>query len=659
VLGLCRFGTRQRRDRPGDAGDAGPSAARERQPLDGPVEHRTGFLSSPSSGAGQSDTRGRDALPHSRRALARAGGELVRPASRQRKHEVEPVEERAGHLVAERRQPLGRTGALRAGVAASAARAEVHRSDELKPGRKHRSSLGPRHAYDAVFEWLPEGLEHVPAELGELVEEEDAAVSERRLAGARVRAAADDRLRRRAVVRRAERPHVHERPAGRQKSGDRLDTRHFDRLLGRERREDAREAAREHRLPGPGRTGEQEIVSTRCRELERAAGTLLPAHLREVGVSRCRRRTVGLVRRRLVLAAKVGDGLGEMTQRHRIDAGERRLRRRLGRAQDSVEAGFARRLGRDEHAVDGTQPAVERQLADGRESLEAVARKLVRGSEDRQRDRQVEARALLLQGGRREVDDDAPPRPYELGGLDATLDALLRLLAGAIGQSDDREAGDAALEVRLHFDTAGLEPEERMRDRSREHSPTLVGEDARTRAESVETLRVHWRKLGERIVYERFRRVVSRTFELPSGETVDFEILDGNDTVAVLALTEDDLVILVREFRAGPEEFVVELPGGLIESGQTPVEAARAELLEETGYEGELAEAGTMLDDAYSTWRKHAFTATSCRRVSEPAEGELTEPVLMSLDEFRAHLRAGRLTDVDVGYRALDQLGLL
>jgi ADP-ribose pyrophosphatase len=170
---------------------------------------------------------------------------------------------------------------------------------------------------------------------------------------------------------------------------------------------------------------------------------------------------------------------------------------------------------------------------------------------------------------------------------------------------------------------------------------------------------VDWRKLDERVVYERFRRIVSRTFELPAGGAADFEILDGRDTVAVLALTEDRQVILVREFRAGPEEIVLELPGGLIEPEQTPEEAARAELVEETGYEGDLTEAGTMLHDAYSTWKKHAFVATRCRKVAEPAEGELTEAVLMPLDAFREHLRAGRLTDVDVGYRALDQLGLL
>jgi ADP-ribose pyrophosphatase len=170
---------------------------------------------------------------------------------------------------------------------------------------------------------------------------------------------------------------------------------------------------------------------------------------------------------------------------------------------------------------------------------------------------------------------------------------------------------------------------------------------------------MRWRKLCEEVVYERFRRVVSRTFALPDGRTGDFEVLESRDTVAVLALTDEEQVVLVREFRPGPEELVLELPGGLIDDGQTPVEAARAELLEETGYEGELAAAGTMLDDAYSTFVKHAFVATGCRRVQAPAEGELTEPVLMSLADFREHLRGGRLTDVDVGYRALDDLGLL
>jgi ADP-ribose pyrophosphatase len=170
---------------------------------------------------------------------------------------------------------------------------------------------------------------------------------------------------------------------------------------------------------------------------------------------------------------------------------------------------------------------------------------------------------------------------------------------------------------------------------------------------------VLWQKLEERVVYERFRRVVSRTFALPDGRTADFEVIELFDSAAVLALTPAQEVVLVREFRPGPEEVLLELPGGVVEEGQSPAEAAQAELLEETGYEGRLTSAGSLLKDAYATNLKHVFAATDCRRVAEPAFPQLTEPALLPLADFRQHLRGGRLTDVDAAYRALDHLGLL
>jgi ADP-ribose pyrophosphatase len=168
-----------------------------------------------------------------------------------------------------------------------------------------------------------------------------------------------------------------------------------------------------------------------------------------------------------------------------------------------------------------------------------------------------------------------------------------------------------------------------------------------------------WRKVGERVVYDRFRRIRSRTFELPAGEVADFEVFDLNDSVAVLALTDERNIVLVREFRPGPEAVLLGLPGGVVESGQSASDAARAELLEETGYEGELHVVATLFKDAYATSTKHVVAATGSRRVAEPQRPDLTEPVLLSLDEFREHLRGGRLTDTDAAYRALEFLGLL
>src|SRR5712691_5714044 len=100
---------------------------------------------------------------------------------------------------------------------------------------------------------------------------------------------------------------------------------------------------------------------------------------------------------------------------------------------------------------------------------EASRRQLAGGAEDGERDREVEAGPLFAQVGWRQVDGDPPDGPFELGGGDATAHAVLRLLAGAVGEADDREARHTSLQVRLDFDAARLEADESVRDGAREH----------------------------------------------------------------------------------------------------------------------------------------------------------------------------------------------
>jgi ADP-ribose pyrophosphatase len=168
-----------------------------------------------------------------------------------------------------------------------------------------------------------------------------------------------------------------------------------------------------------------------------------------------------------------------------------------------------------------------------------------------------------------------------------------------------------------------------------------------------------WRKLDEETVYARYRRVVSKRFELPNGDVVDYEIKDEEDMVAVLALTRESRVVLVRQFRPGPEAVLLELPAGVVDPGAEPAETAAAELLEETGYAGRIEPAGTMLDEGYSNRTKYVFVAHGCTREREPEDPTLTEAVVVTLSDLRSHLRGGRIADVDAGYMALDHLGLL
>ncbi len=64
-----------------------------------------------------------------------------------------------------------------------------------------------------------------------------------------------------------------------------------------------------------------------------------------------------------------------------------------------------------------------------------------------------------------------------------------------------------------------------------------------------------------------------------------FHTISAPDWVNVIALTEDREMVMIRQYRHGTDEMTWEIPGGMIDPGERPEEAARRELLEETGYE--------------------------------------------------------------------------
>jgi ADP-ribose pyrophosphatase len=69
----------------------------------------------------------------------------------------------------------------------------------------------------------------------------------------------------------------------------------------------------------------------------------------------------------------------------------------------------------------------------------------------------------------------------------------------------------------------------------------------------------------------------------------DFIVIDPPDWVNVIAVTTDERMVLVRQFRYGADAFSLEIPGGVIERGEEPAIAGVRELQEETGYTGDPA----------------------------------------------------------------------
>jgi 8-oxo-dGTP pyrophosphatase MutT (NUDIX family) len=68
----------------------------------------------------------------------------------------------------------------------------------------------------------------------------------------------------------------------------------------------------------------------------------------------------------------------------------------------------------------------------------------------------------------------------------------------------------------------------------------------------------------------------------------DFFVIKSADWVQVLALTPEREIILVRQYRFGTEALSLEVPAGLVEPGESVLDAAQRELLEETGYKGSM-----------------------------------------------------------------------
>lgn len=116
-----------------------------------------------------------------------------------------------------------------------------------------------------------------------------------------------------------------------------------------------------------------------------------------------------------------------------------------------------------------------------------------------------------------------------------------------------------------------------------------------------------------RLRKERFR---SRA----SGLTHDFFVIHLADAVHAVAVTPDDEVLFVRQFRAGSGRDSLEVPGGLIDPGEDPLAAGARELLEETGYAGDppVLIGSLWSNPSIVTSRTSTIVIRNARKVAEP-----------------------------------------
>lgn len=176
-----------------------------------------------------------------------------------------------------------------------------------------------------------------------------------------------------------------------------------------------------------------------------------------------------------------------------------------------------------------------------------------------------------------------------------------------------------------------------------------------------------WQKVGEPTDASESRfgkKLVRQYFLDPKGERQEFIFYALKDSMVVLIVTDNNKVLVVREYQQGADRVQENLVGGLRNGDESLEETARREALEETGYQiGQLVPLGYMpIIARHSSARVDLFLATGCTRVPdhEPDPSEELEIVEYDLEEWLAKVMT---EDIDgfsttATMRSLPHLGL-
>jgi 8-oxo-dGTP pyrophosphatase MutT (NUDIX family) len=141
--------------------------------------------------------------------------------------------------------------------------------------------------------------------------------------------------------------------------------------------------------------------------------------------------------------------------------------------------------------------------------------------------------------------------------------------------------------------------------------------------------------------------LVTREVEFSRGAPVQvYHAVEQADYIAIVAMTPGGKIPIVRQYRPALEAFVWELPAGLVDTGETPIDCARRELMEETGFParaihplGKTSPCTGRLNN-----RIHSFFVAAGRRIApfEPEPGMRVR--LVSPAEITRLIQAGKFT---------------
>jgi ADP-ribose pyrophosphatase len=159
---------------------------------------------------------------------------------------------------------------------------------------------------------------------------------------------------------------------------------------------------------------------------------------------------------------------------------------------------------------------------------------------------------------------------------------------------------------------------------------------------------MNWHTLSRKILlsFPRFLTVESRTVQTPKGEIIEeWTWVETPDFINVAVVTREGQWLCFRQTKYAYEGLSLAPVGGYIEAGESPLDAAQRELLEETGYQAEQwVSFGTYRVDANrGAGNAHLFLATHATKITEPSADDLEpqELLLLSRAEIEQAVQQG------------------